>query len=88
MITSRILVINKVHELTEDKKQFYVEITEKEYDNEERLVSDRYVDNVLITREELIKMIDDMPVGNLADVCRKTWELREDINEVCDGCTL
>lgn len=88
MITSRILVINKVHELTEDKKQFYVEITEKEYDNNDRLVSDRYVDNALLTREELIKMIDDMPVGNQADVCRKTWELREEINEVCDGCTL
>lgn len=84
MITSRILVINKVHELTEDKKQFYVEITEKEYDNNDRLVSDRYVDNVLVTREELIKMIDDMPVGNLADVCRKSW----DIHEACEGCTL
>ena len=32
------------------------------------------------------KMLDEMPIGNLADVCNRTWQLNEEFE--CDGCTI
>lgn len=78
---SKTLVINKARE-----NEFYVEITEREYDNNDRVVSEKIDNPLIMTKEDIIKMLDEMQIGNLADVCNRTWQLNEEFE--CDGCTI
>ena len=78
---SKTLVINKARE-----NECYVEITEREYDNNDRVVSEKIDNPLIMTKEDIIKMLDEMPIGNLADVCHRTWQLNEEFE--CDGCTI
>ena len=52
---SKTLVINKARE-----NEFYVEITEREYDNNDRVVSEKIDNPHIMTKEDIIKMLDEM----------------------------
>lgn len=77
-MNSKTLVINKVND-----KEFYVEITDKEYDNNDKLVSENVTVHTMF-KDDIMNELETMPVGNVADVCKKTYEFFEE----CDGCTI